>query len=71
MFKGYDNRTHVGFGCGFGEHLSCNYSILVFLSVKWAQTLGSLVVERCADDGVVCNNLLISFHLQMSQACDF
>lgn len=71
MFKVCDNRKHVGFRRGFGELLSCNCSTLVSLRVKWTQSeFWRLDVEKCADSGVVCNNLPILFHLQMSQACD-
>lgn len=52
------------------QNLSCNCSTLVSLSIKWVQSVLELV-EKCSDSGVVCNNLPISFHLQMSQACDF
>lgn len=71
MFQVCDNRKHMEFRCGFGEPLSRNCSTLVSLRVKWAQSeFWRLVVEKCADNGGVCNNLPVLFHLQMSQACD-
>lgn len=56
-------RKQKGFGCGFGEALSCNCSTLVSLSIKWVQSVLQ-VIENCTDSGVVCSNPPIAFHLR-------